>query len=125
MQQWTDKQGVPGIKGNVDGDVFFGTAEQLKQYGYKNPVPVVKVVQTPNEPKVPVQVATTEPAPVTNPMTDPIANPGNTTPTVPTTTPASVTPVTQPIKPSTPPATKPKTHLQIFIEFLRWLIGKK
>lgn len=35
MQQWTSTQTVPGIQGNVDGDVFFGTADQFKAYGYK------------------------------------------------------------------------------------------
>lgn len=38
MQQWTSSQKVPGIVGNVDGDWFFGTLEQLKAYGYKKPV---------------------------------------------------------------------------------------
>lgn len=35
MQQWTNRQQVPGISGGVDGNVFFGTIEQLKKYGYK------------------------------------------------------------------------------------------
>ena len=41
MQQWTDKQQVPGIVGNVDGNVFFGDAVAFKKYGYgpSNPVP--------------------------------------------------------------------------------------
>lgn len=38
MQQWTSKQQVPGISGNVDGNWFFGTVEQFKAYGYHAPV---------------------------------------------------------------------------------------
>jgi GH25 family lysozyme M1 (1,4-beta-N-acetylmuramidase) len=34
MQQWTDAQNVPGISGNVDGDVFFGDSNAFQQYGY-------------------------------------------------------------------------------------------
>lgn len=40
MQQWTNKQQVPGINGNVDGDVFFGDVATFKKYGYKSPTPV-------------------------------------------------------------------------------------
>jgi GH25 family lysozyme M1 (1,4-beta-N-acetylmuramidase) len=38
IQQWTNKQSVPGISGNVDGNVFFGTIETFKKYGYKKPI---------------------------------------------------------------------------------------
>lgn len=38
MQQWSNKQTVPGISGGVDGNVFFGTLETLKKYGYHAPV---------------------------------------------------------------------------------------
>lgn len=38
MQQWTDQQQVPGISGNVDGDVFFGNIQGFKDLGYKTPV---------------------------------------------------------------------------------------
>lgn len=38
IQQWTNKQQVPGVVGNVDGNVFFGTLETFKKYGYKAPV---------------------------------------------------------------------------------------
>ena len=38
MQQWTDKQTVPGISGVVDGDVFFGDATAFKAYGYHKAV---------------------------------------------------------------------------------------
>lgn len=37
MQQTSSSQHVPGISGNVDRDVFFGDAAQLKKYGYHSP----------------------------------------------------------------------------------------
>lgn len=42
MQQWTNQQRVPGVTGNVDGNVFFGDMATFKKYGYKpqpNPTP--------------------------------------------------------------------------------------
>lgn len=39
MQQWTDAQKVPGINGNVDGDVFFGDLATMRKYCYKAPTP--------------------------------------------------------------------------------------
>lgn len=39
MQQWTNKQNVPGISGVADGNVFFGDIATFKKYGYKAPVP--------------------------------------------------------------------------------------
>jgi len=38
MQQWTNKQIVPGISGGVDGDVFFGDLVAFKKYGYHKPI---------------------------------------------------------------------------------------
>ncbi|MGH2611571.1 MAG: glycoside hydrolase family 25 protein [Rhabdochlamydiaceae bacterium] len=46
IQQWTDKQIVPGIGMPVDGDVFFGDAEQFKAYGYQSPTPTPPVEST-------------------------------------------------------------------------------
>ena len=43
MQQWTSSQKVPGIlngTGNVDGNAFFGDANQFKKYGFPESVPV-------------------------------------------------------------------------------------
>lgn len=34
MRQYSDQESFPGISGNVDGDVFYGTLDQLKAYGY-------------------------------------------------------------------------------------------
>lgn len=38
MQQWSNKQSVPGIPVVTDGDVFFGNIDILKKYCYKAPV---------------------------------------------------------------------------------------
>jgi len=46
MQQWTNKQIVPGISGEVDGNVFFGTVKSLAKYGYVPPT-VPEVPSTP------------------------------------------------------------------------------
>lgn len=35
MQQWTSSQQVPGLLGNIDGNVFFGDISVFKKYGYK------------------------------------------------------------------------------------------
>lgn len=42
MQQWSNKQKVPGIVGDVDANVFFGTVDTFKKYGYhkSSPPPV-------------------------------------------------------------------------------------
>lgn len=58
MQQWTDVQNVPGIVGNIDGDVFFGDAEAFKKYGYHAPQPVVEPQVTPTTSEIPVPVTT-------------------------------------------------------------------
>lgn len=34
MRQYSDHETAPGISGNVDGDVFYGSLDQLKKYGY-------------------------------------------------------------------------------------------
>lgn len=34
MQQWTNRQNVPGIAGNTDGNVFFGDENSFKKYGF-------------------------------------------------------------------------------------------
>jgi GH25 family lysozyme M1 (1,4-beta-N-acetylmuramidase) len=39
IQQWTNQQQVPGVTGNVDGNVFFGSIETFKKYGYQPPQP--------------------------------------------------------------------------------------
>lgn len=106
MQQWGNET-VPGVKGVVDADVFFGTDTLFKAYGYHLPNPT--------------------PAPSTNP--DPTPNP--VTPTEPTPTPTvppipTVPPVVEPpVPPSVPPTdtvTIPRSFLQKLIDLLKsWL----
>lgn len=38
IQQWTNQQQVPGIQGNVDGNVLFGNQQTFKEYGYQPPI---------------------------------------------------------------------------------------
>lgn len=41
MHQWSDKERVPGISGNVDANSFFGSVATFKKYGYQIPaIPV-------------------------------------------------------------------------------------
>lgn len=35
MRQYSDRETVPGVTGNVDGDVFYGTLDMLKLYGHQ------------------------------------------------------------------------------------------
>lgn len=49
MQQWTNQQQVPGIVGNVDGNVFFGDINTFKKYGY------IKQQPTPQSPEPALQ----------------------------------------------------------------------
>jgi len=48
IQQWSNKQKVPGINVDTDGNVFFGSLVILKKYGYKTPVVPVPPVPTPD-----------------------------------------------------------------------------
>lgn len=41
IQQWTNKQIVPGIPTPADGDAFFGDIVTFKKYGYQSPKPVI------------------------------------------------------------------------------------
>lgn len=76
LQQWSDNQQVPGISGNVDGDVFFGDVDQFKAYGYKKPEPVVVSTPSPE----PTTVNTSGQTPVITPKPQENAP---TSPTVP------------------------------------------
>jgi lysozyme len=62
-QQWTNQQTVPGIAGKCDGDVFFGTIDQFKKYGYQPPTP-----PTPTPTPPPVEIP--DPDPIPDPETD-------------------------------------------------------
>lgn len=64
-QQWTNQQTVPGISGKCDGDVFFGTVNSFKKYGYQPPTPP----PTPPVPPLP-PVGIPDPDPIPDPDTD-------------------------------------------------------
>lgn len=93
MQQWTNKQPVPGVSGLIDGDVFFGGVVTFKKYGYQKPI-IPTVLPTPPEtnPENPPAMPPTEPIP-------PVIEP------------------TPPVMPSTPPV----AHPNIWSAFLSWL----
>ena len=83
FRQWTDIAKVNGISGLVDGDVFYGTKEELLKYGYTAPV-----ISKP-----------AESVPVSSP---PQSTPEPTTPTTSTTSTTSVEPtVTPTVTPTT------------------------
>lgn len=84
MYQWTDKQSVPGANGVLDGDVFFGTADQFKLYGYQptppaptppSPTPPAPVPPAPNPEPVPPAPSPVPPTPEPTPTPpDPCAD---------------------------------------------------
>lgn len=47
MRQYSDRETFPGISGNVDGDVFYGTIDQLKAYGYNPPAEWTGQIEVP------------------------------------------------------------------------------
>lgn len=50
MQQWSNSQQVPGLSGNIDGNVFFGDMETLKKYGKKPAQPAPQPQPEPAKP---------------------------------------------------------------------------
>lgn len=87
MQQWTSSQVVPGIIGNVDGNVLFGDLATFRAYGYKKPV----VAPTPpTVPPAPPEAPIPPTPPVSTPPTTPPSggDGSGTVPTVPETPPA-------------------------------------
>lgn len=118
MQQTSSSQQVPGIVGNVDRDVFFGTTDQLRAYGFKNPKPPVSTPAPAPQPS-PAPSPEPEPAPAPGPVVPPSTPPTS----VPTPPPVVVVPVPQP-NPKPPAPVKPvPNHKQQFAAFLKWLIG--
>lgn len=47
MRQYSDRETFPGISGYVDGDVFYGTLDQLKAYGYQPAAQWVGQIEVP------------------------------------------------------------------------------
>ena len=81
LQQWTDKQEVPGIDADVDGDCFFGDASTFHKYGYQYPIVPPPVIPTETSP---VAVAST-PTPIVPsvPISQKQALPNHTIPQTP------------------------------------------
>lgn len=98
MYQWTDKQTVPGANGVLDGDVFFGTTDQFKLYGYQ-PAPV-----QPDPTPAPAETTTTTPTETVTPATPDVPT---TDQSPPTETPVAPVEPTQPTTPEQP--TQPTT----------------
>lgn len=72
MQQWTSSQQVPGISGNIDGNVFFGDVTAFKRYGYK-PLPpstTSKSTSTSTSTTTLPPIVTPPPPPPPPPVTD-------------------------------------------------------
>ena len=121
IQQWTDKQSVPGISGNVDGDVFFGSTTQFMEYGYKTPV----VTPTPT-PVTPVETPPVIETPTTSTSDPtPVPDPNSGTVSVPTPEPSQPTTPTIPTVPTTEPTTPPvivtPTKSNIIQEIFDWV----
>jgi len=74
MQQWTSSQSVPGLSGGVDGDVFFGSLNLFKSYGYQatagnaspsatpSPTPSRSISSTPSPSPTPSQSISSTPS---------------------------------------------------------------
>jgi hypothetical protein len=93
MHQYTSSGSVPGINGRVDLDMWFGTLDQFKKYGYKSPV-----IQTPPPAPAPVPVPPApSPAPAPTPLPTPTPTPDPTPPPAP---PSVPTPPSTPIPPT-------------------------
>lgn len=79
VRQWTDADKVPGIAGNVDGDVFYGDFEAWNKYGYQGatpaPAPAPAPVPTPTPAPTPDPVPTPDPAPTPDPTPTPTPAP--------------------------------------------------
>lgn len=116
IQQWTDKQAVPGIAGNVDGDVFFGDRNDLEKYGYALPTALHSQSQNTNTAENAENVSTPQNPPDNTNVKTPPTSPENST--LPTT--------------SATQSTNPKEGVdlvqkQTLLEFLRslWDLIKK
>jgi GH25 family lysozyme M1 (1,4-beta-N-acetylmuramidase) len=72
MQQTGSTEQVPGIKGNVDRDVFFGDVATFRKYGFQLSVPPEP---TPVPSPQPVPTPTPEPVPTPIPVPEPLPTP--------------------------------------------------
>lgn len=99
---------INGIKGNVDGNIFYGDVNTFKKYGFQVPV-----IPTP----VPTPIPTPIPEPIPEPVTPPVDVPIE--PIPPVNPPVDSTPS----EPITEPTVK-KTLLEIIIQFFTDLLQR-
>lgn len=111
MHQYTSSGTVPGISGRVDLDMWFGTIDQFKKYGYHAPA-------TPAPAPTPVPVPPPAPAPVPTPV--PVPSPDPTPPPAPTPDPV---PEPVPVPPTTPPSNKWKVLVGALVAAVTALIA--
>jgi GH25 family lysozyme M1 (1,4-beta-N-acetylmuramidase) len=98
MHQYTDAGREPGVNGDVDMSVFFGSVLQFKHYGYH----AVAVPATPVPNPLPVQLPGDAPVPLPEEPAVPVPQPEPVTP------PAVIAPQPVPETPAVPgPATDP------------------
>jgi lysozyme len=110
MQQWGN-QTIPGIStGVVDSDIFFGTEEEFKAYGYKAPQPETSSVVS-----VPPQDTT---------IGQPVSNPSTPINEVPETTVTPIKPAVEANQAKDSVFSTPPTNFPSLIKFLEWLIAK-
>lgn len=103
FQQTSSVQQVPGITGNVDRDVFFGTAEDFTKYGYH-------------------EAAAIQPAPISTPVVEPTPQETPVT-SVPeaTTNDTQIPTVEQPTTPENPPTLDVPPQNAPVVTKLNWL----
>jgi GH25 family lysozyme M1 (1,4-beta-N-acetylmuramidase) len=75
MHQYSNAGSVPGVPSRVDLDMFFGTVEQFKQYGYQAPPPPSPVPVPTPPPEPPVITPPPTPTPSPDPTPPPAPNP--------------------------------------------------
>lgn len=69
LRQYSDSLTLPGISGVVDGNVFYGTHDQYRKYGYKTPAPA----PTPEPTPAPTPTPTPTPQPPAEPVYSDVA----------------------------------------------------
>lgn len=108
MWQYTSKGRLPGVATDVDLNLFYGSLDTFKRYGYLAPAPVPPPVPTPPPSPPPPPVPEPEPTPVPEPTPEPIPTPE---------------PEPQPTPlPDPPPTPEPQPVDNLVVLLIRWLI---
>lgn len=95
----------PGISGNIDSDMFFGTIDQFKAYGFHDAAPQPAPTPTPEPTPAPTPDPTPDPSPTPSPEPEPSPDP-------------SPEPTPEPVP--VPPTPDPQPT-GFFKQFLDWL----